>query len=631
MVYSPGLTILNRAWKKCTDSGKPFFLKIAREDPSRVYIYEGEKVICLDSILEINQCCQESDLQCFMFPYSAIAERDSIVVQDDLKPMMFNVTQHQVLSIDETDREQALLFAKNANAEVTILPNNSDEEQKEMFNYAQEVLIETGEGCNFVFRRDYHVAFPKNILADQAAWACFLGVLSSKSVGYWNYVWFDGMNFVVGASPESLITLCNGEAKMTPISGTYKGEADSRTVEQFLLDEKEIYELNMVLDEELKIMAKLCKDWISVDGPQIIQSGNILHTGYSINGKLTSSLGEALLEALGAPTVVGSPARSAEKHIASIERSSRGFYAGACGVIQRSPGGAHEVESALVIRSMELGVGDSVGKISAGATIVRDSEPALEVEEVDVKAYAVAKMMGLTLGIPDSPCAQKKSFDRIDWLVESNKIRQIIDRRAQQIPAVWRGMNRNKYSASEANEKVLLIECGDNFIWMIAHILQGEGYEVTVIKWDCAMVDLKDFNCVVLGPGPGDPRVEDRRAKAILNWAQLAKEKNVAICAVCLSHQILAKADGYQIARVPGRSAQGRRSEFDVGGGKTQKFAAYNSFEVIDYKTMRTLNYRKTQGFRSFQWHPESVLSEDGANFLRREVSSLINEKRQTK
>lgn len=419
---------------------------------------------------------------------------------------------------------------------------------------------------------------------------------------------------------------------MMPISGTHKGVVDKRSLEQFLLDEKEIYELDMVLDEELKIMSKLCREKVSVDGPRIIQSGDILHTGFSIKGKLTSSLGDALLQVLGAPTVVGSPAISAEKHIASIERNSRGYYAGACGVIQNIPGEHPSLESALVIRSLELNVEEHIGKISAGATIVRDSDAALEVAEVDAKAYSVARVMGFAEDTPVEKAYTSENAEQVlktsSKIIESSRIKDIIEHRSQRIPTVWRELGDNKKSAEKVNGNILLIECGDNFIWMIAHILQRKNYEISVVKWDCSGINLSIFDCIILGPGPGDPKINDLRAQAISSWAQRAREENLAVCAVCLSHQILAKYEGYEIARMTGKTAQGCRTEFNIGGGEKQKFATYNSFEVIDPRTKVVLNYRKYHGFRSFQWHPESVLSEDGDHFLVREVGDAINEMR---
>ena len=145
------------------------------------------------------------------------------------------------------------------------------------------------------FRRDYDAVFPQDRAISEAAFTCFLSVFASNSVPYWNFAWFDGEMFVIGSSPESVISLSGGIVKMTPISGTFRKEDDRRTLEDFLNDEKEIFELDMVLDEELKIMSKLCESEITVEGPNLIDSGRVLHTGFTVNGKLSTSVGRALL------------------------------------------------------------------------------------------------------------------------------------------------------------------------------------------------------------------------------------------------------------------------------------------------------------------------------------------------
>lgn len=631
MNSAQSLNTLNTIWENCVGQGRPFFIKIASCEQDYIHVYEGEKLSKIDSILQVDTDFRDKKLQCFMLPYSAISERGSAVITDELKPMVFDVTSYQKIFITENDRLEAGKIATDHNQNSTIRASNSNQEQIKQFNYAQEELINAGEGCNFVFRRDYHITFPRTSSPSYSAWACFLGLLSCTSPGYWNFAWFDGSHFVIGASPEPLITLRDGMAKMTPISGTHRGELDRRTLKEFLLDEKEIFELDMVLDEELKIMAKLCADRIAVEGPEIIQSGNILHTGFSITGKLSTSVGEALLESLGAPTVVGSPIRSAEKHIASTEHGARGYYAGACGVIRRSSGQIFEMESALVIRSLELCANGTLAKISAGATIVRGSDAEQEVSEIEAKLRSVTAMMAFPRkghnGKTSDVKFTKKDIN-LPSLEKEIELQRILDRRSERVPSVWKHPVKETSPQQAISGHLLLVECGDNFIWMIAYILRRQGFNVSVISWSDDSMNLDSFDCLILGPGPGNPSLIDKRSEAIVKWANRAYELNIAVCAICLSHQVLAKSEGYKITRVSGK--QGHWSEFVLGDGTPQIFATYNSFQVQDPKTNSTTNstldYRKSCGFRSFQWHPESILSENGDAFLTQEIKQLIAE-----
>ena len=77
---------------------------------------------------------------------------------------------------------------------------------------------------------------------------------------------------------------------MNPISGTFRKSAD-QSVEQlqasfseFLKDQKEIDELFMVTDEELKMMCRICPDGGAIIGPQALEMAHLIHTEYVLQG-----------------------------------------------------------------------------------------------------------------------------------------------------------------------------------------------------------------------------------------------------------------------------------------------------------------------------------------------------------
>ena len=94
---------------------------------------------------------------------------------------------------------------------------------------------------------------------------------------------------------------------------------------------------------------------------------------------------------LGPPTVVGSPLLDCSKACNFKRKDSRGFYAGTCGIIHNSRESETRLESALIIRCLELGISSNIGKIRAGATIVRDSNTVEELSEVAAKAVSTAE------------------------------------------------------------------------------------------------------------------------------------------------------------------------------------------------------------------------------------------------
>ena len=98
-------------------------------------------------------------------------------------------------------------------------------------------------------------------------------LLERERGAYWTYCFFTGDRYLVGASPERHVSVHGGDVRMNPISGTFRlrgptdaGERKARLLE-FLADEKEIYELFMVVDEELKMMCDICHEGGQVLGP----------------------------------------------------------------------------------------------------------------------------------------------------------------------------------------------------------------------------------------------------------------------------------------------------------------------------------------------------------------------------
>ncbi|MEV7801195.1 chorismate-binding protein [Microbacterium foliorum] len=630
--FQTTIQTLQETWKKNFENKTPFLIKIESESPQTLEILEGNNIELVSSVTEIEKQCLKSETQCFLLPYSAINIGNGIAIEDELYPTFFTVSNHRYLDINDYDRSEAAMLSRVANANLRVFPDISDTEYGSLIEYARDTLIKSGEGCNFVFRRDHEVKLSQADEPEEIALGCFMSLLSQKEVSYWNFAWFDGERFCISSTPESLITISDGIAKMNPISGTYRCEDDDRSITEFLNDKKEIFELDMVLDEELKVMSRICHSNISVEGPELIKSNGVIHTGFSINGSLSESIGTALMATLGAPTVVGSPLSIAQKYVASSEKSSRGYYAGTCGVIYSENDKLPVLKSALIIRCLELDKNSSKGTISAGATIVKDSDITSELSEVWSKTKSTMKAMGIPYQDNQivNECLNEVAHNSnlINRYLSSESVKKILRKRRERIPSIWRNKETacTKYKRIAANNRIILIECGDNFIWMIAYILKIGGYETTVINWDSDKSSLQGYDCIILGPGPGDPRIDDERAKAIREWERNARESRIATIAVCLSHQILSKALGYSLELLPDGPSQGKQKKFELCDGNQYKFACYNSYHVINNYPYKALNYIKGVGYRSFQFHPESVLSQEGDTFLVKEVKESIQE-----
>ena len=103
----------------------------------------------------------------------------------------------------------------------------------------------------------------------------------------------------------------------------------------FLADEKEIYELFMVVDEELKMMCDICHEGGQVLGPFLKPMTHLIHTEYLLAGRSDRDPREILRDTMYAATVTGSPVENACRLIASYEPEGRGYYGAALALFGR--------------------------------------------------------------------------------------------------------------------------------------------------------------------------------------------------------------------------------------------------------------------------------------------------------
>ncbi|MDT0447167.1 anthranilate synthase family protein [Streptomyces johnsoniae] len=478
--------------------------------------------------------------------------------------------------------------------------------------------IGAGEGANFVIKRSYRARIAD--YGPPSALSFFRRLLEQEAGAYWTYLVHTGTRTLVGASPERHISLSGGTVVMNPISGTYRyppsGPALSGVLD-FLADRKETDELYMVLDEELKMMTRVCDSGCEVRGPFLKEMARLAHTEYLIEGRSTRDPREILRETLFAPTVTGSPLESACRVIGRHEPAGRGYYSGVVALIGRDERGAHTMDSSIVIRTADID-GDGHLDIGVGATLVRHSDPASEVAETRAKAAAL--LAALDGGRParfaghpgvEAALAERNATVAGFWLAGEGAA----------VPA---------YPAL-AGRTALVVDAEDTFTSMLGHQLRSLGLSVTVRRFDEPYA-FDDHDLVVLGPGPGDPRATWHPKIAHLHaavGALLAARR--PFLAVCLSHQVLGLRLGFDLIRreVPNQGAQ---REIDFFGAR-RRVGFYNTFaarwdedkaecpgvgavEVSRDRTTGEVHALRGPHFASVQFHAESVLTQDGVRIL---------------
>ncbi|MFJ9101505.1 anthranilate synthase family protein [Streptomyces sp. NPDC102405] len=508
----------------------------------------------------------------------------------------------------------------------------ADEEYAEIVGRVLHEEIGRGEGANFVIRRTYEGEIPGFSRAD--ALALFRRLLEGERGAYWTFVVHTGERTLVGASPEVHVRMSGGTVVMNPISGTYRYPAEGPTPEHllgFLADGKEIEELSMVVDEELKMMCTVGDMGGVVIGPRLKEMSHLAHTEYELRGKSSLDVREVLKETMFAATVTGSPVQNACRVIERHEVGGRGYYAGALALIGRDSGGAQTLDSPILIRTADINA-DGRLRVPVGATLVRGSDPVSEVAETHAKAAGVLAALGVR---PSRPRAEHARVS----LADDPRVRAALDGRRANLAPFWLRMQERSYGLEG---HALVVDGEDTFTSMLAHVLRSGGLDVTVRRYD--EPGLKDAvlaheGPVVLGPGPGDPSdLDDPKMRFLRDLTALVLgEHRHGVLGVCLGHELIAAELGLEIVRkeVPYQGAQTTVDLF----GRPETVGFYNSFVAhCDDETATELAAHQVEisragngevhalrgpGFAGVQFHPESVLTLNGATVVRELVRQL--------
>ncbi|MFY7067060.1 anthranilate synthase family protein [Nocardiopsis changdeensis] len=483
--------------------------------------------------------------------------------------------------------------------------------------------IGRGEGANFVLKRSFTTRIDG--FDRTRALALFRRLLEHESGTYWTFVLYTPEGTFVGATPERHVSVRDGTATMNPISGTYRYPPSGPSLEGvlgFLDDGKETDELYMVVDEELKMMARICDAGVRVHGPRLKEMARLAHTEYLIEGRCDRDPREVLRETAFAPTVTGSPLENACRVIARYEGRGRGHYSGALALIGRDRHGRTTLDSAIMIRTAEISPCGGT-RVSVGATLVRHSDPASEVAETHAK---VAGVLGALKG------GRPRSMN------EDPRVREALRARNTRVSDFWLGAGRPPVRSWEGLS-VLVVDAEDTFTAMLAHQLESIGPSVAVRPF-AEDVDLGGYDLVVLGPGPGDPRDASHPKIARLRAAtRTLLESRRPFLAVCLSHQVLCLELGLEVAprAVPNQGAQHVIDLF----GRRERVGFYNTFaarcaedkvacagigavEVSRDAETGEVHALRGPWFGSLQFHAESLLTQDGVAILSRVVGDAL-------
>jgi phenazine biosynthesis protein phzE len=325
--------------------------------------------------------------------------------------------------------------------------------------------------------------------------------------------------------------------------------------------------------------------------------------------------------------------------ISRYEPGGRGYYAGVAALIGRDDRGGRTLDSSILIRTADI---DRAGRLrlDVGATLVRHSDPDTEVAETRAKA---AGLLDALTGTPRPERAGAGQPGR--RYGDHREVRRALADRNARISRFWLAAEGHRAGGGDhrlAGRRVLVVDAEDMFTSMIGHQLRALGLAVTVRRFDQPYT-VDDHDLVVMGPGPGDPR--DRRDARIGHLRETIAgllDRRRPFLAVCLSHQVLSTLLGLDVAPLPAPN-QGLQKEISLFGRRVRvgfynTFAARSGVSTLDCTGVPGLvevsrdpgtgevHALRGPGFRSMQFHAESVLSEDGPEILRDQLAELAAE-----
>ncbi len=198
---------------------------------------------------------------------------------------------------------------------------------------------------------------------------------------------------VIGASPEILVRLRDGEVTVRPIAGTRPRGAtpdEDRALEADLLaDPKERAEHLMLLDLGRNDVGRVAQVGTVRPTEQFIieRYSHVMHIVSNVTGQIADGQDalSALLAGLPAGTVSGAPKVRAMQIIDELEPEKRGVYGGGVGYFAANG----EMDMCIALRTAVLK--DEVLYIQAGGGVVHDSDPQAEYEETVNKSRAIRR------------------------------------------------------------------------------------------------------------------------------------------------------------------------------------------------------------------------------------------------
>jgi isochorismate synthase len=249
-------------------------------------------------------------------------------------------------------------------------------------------LIAAGELSKVVLAREVQVHAPRPY--DPAA---IYGVLRAEFPSCFVFCVGRGDAALVAASPELLVRREGHRVSTLALAGSSRRSADPAVDDHLgeqLLRDHSYREEHAIVARRIEQTLRPHAIWVAAaPEPELVRIANIQHLATPIRAQLAAPIDALELAGMMHPTpaVGGEPLRLAAPLIPALEGLDRGWYAGPVGWTDAAGDG----EFCVALRCALLR--GNVARCYAGNGIVRDSDPARELAETEVKLQALLPLL----------------------------------------------------------------------------------------------------------------------------------------------------------------------------------------------------------------------------------------------
>jgi anthranilate synthase component 1 len=233
---------------------------------------------------------------------------------------------------------------------------------------ACKALIEAGEVFQIVLAQCFSIPYLRDPLN------AYRALVSLNPSPYAYILKYDGF-WYLGSSPETFVEVSGDTVLLRALAGTRKrGKTqadDQRLAAELQADVKELAEHKMLVDLGRNDLGRVCEvNTIQVGQlAEVHYYTHVMHLATEIKGRKSPQKDafDVFRTVLPRGTVSGAPKIRAMQHLATLEPSRRGIYAGAVGYFDVKG----NLQSCIAIRSALIK--NQVAYVQAGAGIVHDS------------------------------------------------------------------------------------------------------------------------------------------------------------------------------------------------------------------------------------------------------------------